>query len=135
VLIDQEVVKNGTAAQEPWKFYDLGHGLCTYDFFEQCPHRMACAKCSFYLPKGSSKAQILLAKENLLRLRENIPLGEAELAAVEDGLAAYGRLLEKLADTPTPGGPTPRELAGETLVQLQAAPVHMARYPADGVPK
>lgn len=126
VLIDQEVVKNGTAAQEPWKFYDLGHGLCTYDFFEQCPHRMACAKCSFYLPKDSSKTQILLAKENLLRLRENIPLGEAELAAVEDGLAAYGRLLEKLADTPTPGGPTPRELASGTLVQLQAASVPAA---------
>jgi hypothetical protein len=24
--------------------YDLRHGYCTYDFFEQCPDRMACAK-------------------------------------------------------------------------------------------
>jgi integrase len=47
VLVDQEVVRNGRAATEPWKFYDLGHGYCTYDFFEQCPHRMACAKCDF----------------------------------------------------------------------------------------
>jgi hypothetical protein len=26
----------------------LGHGFCTYTFFEQCPHRMACARCDFY---------------------------------------------------------------------------------------
>jgi len=55
VLIDQQVVTSGEAARgETWKFYDLGHGYCTYDFFDQCPHRMACAKCAFYRPKGSS---------------------------------------------------------------------------------
>src|SRR2546421_13121124 len=26
----------------------------TYDFFDQCPHRMAWPKCSFYLPKEST---------------------------------------------------------------------------------
>jgi hypothetical protein len=40
-LIDQEVVRSGKADSEPWRFYDLGHGYCTYDFFDQCPHRMA----------------------------------------------------------------------------------------------
>ncbi len=31
VLIDQAVVTSGAAATgEPWKFYDLGHGYCTY---------------------------------------------------------------------------------------------------------
>ncbi len=39
-----------------------GELYCTYTFFEQCPHRMACAKCDFYTPKDSSKAQILEAK-------------------------------------------------------------------------
>lgn len=107
------------AVTEPWKFYDLGHGYCTYDFFDQCPHRMACAKCSFYLPKDSTKALLLEAKTNLLRLRQDIPLGEAELSAVEDGLSAYEQLLAKLADVPTPGGPTPRQLSQEHLVQLQ----------------
>jgi len=34
VLVDQEVVRSGRAANEPWKFYDLGHGYCTYDFFD-----------------------------------------------------------------------------------------------------
>ena len=52
VLFDQEVVLNVEGQlQEPWKFYDLGHGFCTCDFFDQCPHRMACAKCSFYAAK------------------------------------------------------------------------------------
>ncbi len=47
---------------------------------------MACAKCSFYLPKESTKAQLLEAKANLLRLRQDIPLADAELAAVEGGV-------------------------------------------------
>ena len=121
VLVDQESVRNGRAVTEPWKFYDLGHGYCTYDFFDQCPHRMACAKCSFYLPKESTKAQLLEAKANLLRLRQDIPLLDAELSAVEDGLAAYEELLAKLADVPTPAGPTPRQLNKESLVQLDVS--------------
>ena len=64
------------ASSEPWKFYDLGHGYCTYDFFEQCPHRMACAKCDFYMPKDSTAALLLEGKEHLLRLLQEIPLGE-----------------------------------------------------------
>ena len=111
VLIDQAVVTSGAAATgEPWKFYDLGHGYCTYDFFDQCPHRMACAKCAFYRPKGSSQAQMLEAKANLLRMKQEIPLSEEEQAAIDDGLAALEKLCEKLADIPTPAGPTPRTL-------------------------
>jgi hypothetical protein len=79
---------------------------------------MACAKCAFYLPKQSAKARIVEGKANLLRLRQEIPLADAELAAVEDGLSAYGKLLEKLANVPTPAGPTPRQLARAPLVQL-----------------
>jgi integrase len=110
VLVDQEIVRSGRAATEPWKFYDLGHGYCTYDFFDQCPHRMACAKCSFYMPKPSSQVQLLQGKANLLQLRQEIPLNDSELAAVDDGVAAMEKLLEQLADVPTPAGPTPREL-------------------------
>jgi integrase len=110
VLVDQEIVRTGRAATEPWKFYDLGHGYCTYDFFDQCPHRMACAKCSFYKPKGSSQMQLLQGKANLLQLRQEIPLNESELSAVDDGVVAMEKLLEQLADVPTPAGPTPREL-------------------------
>jgi hypothetical protein len=44
VLIDREAVQTGTAAKgTPWQYFDLGHGYCTYNFFEQCPHRMHAA--------------------------------------------------------------------------------------------
>lgn len=111
VLIDQEAVKSGAAATgEAWKFYDLGHGYCTYDFFDQCPHRMACARCIFYCPKGSSQALLLEGKANLLRMLQEIPLSEEERAAVEDGIEAMEKLCQRLADVPTPAGPTPKQL-------------------------
>jgi integrase len=121
VLIDQDAVKSAAAAEgAPWRFYDLGHGYCTYDFFDQCPHRMACAKCAFYEPKGSSRAQLLEGQANLLRLKQEIPLTDEERAAVEDGLAALERLCARLADVPTPAGPTPSQLMNPAIVPLMA---------------
>jgi hypothetical protein len=117
VLVDQDVVRSGRPATEPWTFYDLGHGYCTYDFLDQCQHRMACAKCDFYMPKQSTAALLLEGKEHLLRLLQEIPLGEAEQAAIEDGITAYEKLLSKLADVPTPAGSTPHQI-GAKLVQI-----------------
>lgn len=102
VLIDQDVVRRGGLSDEPWKLYDLGYGYCSYDFFDQCPHRMACARCDFYMPKESSKAQSVEAKANLLRLRQEIPLNENELRAVEDGIAGTKSSLPSLCPNPTP---------------------------------
>ena len=121
VLIDQDKVRSGIAADEAWKFYDLGHGYCTYDFFDQCPHRMACAKCSFYMPKGSTASALLEGKSNLLRMRQEIPLSDAEFAALDDGVSALESLLSRLADVPTPAGPTPLQLRDTALVQIEAA--------------
>jgi hypothetical protein len=71
---------------------------------------MACAKCSFYRPKNSSQAQLLEGRDNLLKLRQEIPLRETEQAAIDDGVEAMERLLGQLADVPTPdGGPSPRQ--------------------------
>jgi hypothetical protein len=84
--------------------------FCSYTFFEQCPHRMACAKCDFYTPKDSSKALLLEAKDNLQRMLAAVPLTDDERAAVDDGQTALDQLLERLADVPTPAGPTPRQL-------------------------
>jgi integrase len=112
VLIDRDAVASGQAeAGEPWQHYDLGHGWCSYTFFEQCQHRMACAKCDFYIPKNSSRAQLLEAKANLQRMLIAIPLTDDERAAVDDGQEALDKLLERLADTPAPDGSTPRQLA------------------------
>ena len=111
VLVDRDAVTSGAAASgEPWQYYDLGHGYCTYTFFEQCPHRMACARCDFYTPKTSSKGQLLEAKDNLHRMLANVPLSDEERAAVDDGQAALDQLLQRLVDVPTPTGTTPREI-------------------------
>lgn len=53
----------------------------------------------------------------MLRLLQEIPLAEAEQAAVEEGVAAYERLLLKLADVPTPSGPTRRQIS-TGLIQI-----------------
>ncbi|MEU5852740.1 tyrosine-type recombinase/integrase [Saccharopolyspora shandongensis] len=111
VLLDRDAVTTGaTTSGQPWQHYDLGHGYCTYTFFEQCPHRMACARCDFYTPKDSSEAQVLEAKENLQRMLATIPLIDDEQAAVHDGQTALDQLLGKLTDVPTPSGPTPRQI-------------------------
>ena len=80
----------------------LGHGLCSYDFFDQCPHRMACARCDFYIPKASTKAQLVEGKKNLLRMTQTIALTDEERAAIDGDVASYDRLLKQLAQAPTP---------------------------------
>lgn len=59
--------------------------------------------------QGLAQVQLLQGKANLLQLRQEIPLNDSEMAAVDDGVAAGEKLLEQLADVPTPAGPTPRE--------------------------
>jgi hypothetical protein len=79
---------------------------------------MACTRCDFYVPKDSAKAQLLQARTNLLRMKQEIPLLEDELAALDNDVAAIDRLCRRLADVPSPAGPTPRELRASTLISL-----------------
>ncbi|QVQ38660.1 tyrosine-type recombinase/integrase (plasmid) [Pseudochrobactrum algeriensis] len=105
VLIDQAARRtSGDGPAEPWQYYDLGHGYCTYDFFDQCAHRMACAKCSFYEPKESARMQALEAQGNLKRMLQEIPLTETEREAVEDGGRLMATLAASLERVPTPDG-------------------------------
>jgi len=114
VLIDPEPIKTGeTASGVPWRYYDQGHGFCSYDFFENCTHLMACAKCVFYIPKGSAKAQVIEGKTNLIRMRQEMQLSEEEAAAIDGGIKAMDILYKKLEDIPTPAGQTPREMKSE----------------------
>ena len=110
VLVDQDTMKQAVAEGEPWRYYDLGHGLCAYEFFDQCAHRLACARCDFYRPRRSSLVQLIEAKNNILRFLQEIPLTDDERAAVDGDLTAIERLTKKLADQPTPSGQTPAEL-------------------------
>jgi hypothetical protein len=95
------------------QYYDLGHGLCTDNFFEQCPHRMACAKCSFYLPKEATATLLEEGKVNLHRMRQEIKLTDDERIAVDDGIDALTKLAEGLSAVPAPDGHT-----RDQLVQL-----------------
>jgi integrase len=111
VLIDNDAVKAAAAAiGEPWRYYDLGHCFCTYEFFDQCPHRMACAKCDFCIPKDSNRAQLLEAKTNILRFLQEVPLTDDERSVADGDLDALDRLITMLSDRPTPSGQTPKQL-------------------------
>jgi hypothetical protein len=79
---------------------------------------MACARCDFYLPKDSSGDQLLEANASLQRMLVQIPLTDDERAAGEDDQNAVGRLIDLLADVPTPAGPTPHELKSAAAPEL-----------------
>ena len=129
-LVDQELVRSGHTTTKPWTFYDLDYGYCAYEFFEQSQHGMACATYYFYMPKQSTAALLLEGKEHLLRLLQEIPLGEAEQAAVADGVTAYENLLSKLVDVPTPAGPTQRQIGAE-LVQITSVRPALPNFQGD----
>jgi integrase len=101
VLVDRQAIDDGRTDQ-PWRYYDLGHGFCSYEFFDQCPHRMACARCDFYVPKESSRAELIQSKTGMIRMLQEIPLTDDERAAVEGDQNAVDRLLRRLETTPTP---------------------------------
>ncbi len=43
-------------------------------------------------------------------MRQELPLTDEEVAAVDERMATFERLPSRLADVPTPTGPTPREM-------------------------
>ena len=92
--------------------------LRTHEGVGACQHRMACARCDSYTPKGSTKAQLLEAKDNLQRMLAAIPLTDDERAAVDDGHTAVDALLARFADVPTPAGPTPHQIGVPPTVTL-----------------
>ncbi|MFF2426844.1 hypothetical protein [Streptomyces mirabilis] len=106
VLIDRESILTGAAASgaQPWKYYDLGEGYCSYDFFAKCPHRLACARCPFYVPKTSSRGQLLAVKDGIDEMLEQLNLTDDEREALEGDREAVTALAERLADTPTSAG-------------------------------
>jgi hypothetical protein len=75
----------------------------------ECQHRMPCAKCDFYTPKDSSRAQLLEAQANPQRMLVAIPLTDDE-RAVSDGQAALDKLLGSWPTFPRPQGQRPARL-------------------------
>ncbi|WP_125921646.1 hypothetical protein [Hymenobacter lapidarius] len=66
---------------------DLGHGFCTYDFFDQCSQRMPCAQCSFYKPKASLLSQSHEVKSQFVRMLHHLPLSNEIRQAIEEAIA------------------------------------------------
>lgn len=64
--------------------------------------------------------QLLEANGNLTRMLELVTLGEEERKLIEQGVALNQSLLSRLADEPTPSGPTPREMQAEKRKPLPA---------------
>lgn len=115
VLIDREAIGSGAAQRgEVWRYYDVGDGHCTYDFFDECVHRLACARCSFYVPKASSHSHLLQAKVNLEKMMQVITLNNYEQAAIEDGVLIIEKLLTRLSEVPAPDGSTPQQMLQRT---------------------
>ncbi|MFC3895727.1 hypothetical protein ACFOWZ_29980 [Lentzea rhizosphaerae] len=92
------------------KYYDLGDGYCTHDFFAKCPHRLACARCPFYLRKESSNGRLLEVEDGVDQMLERLILTSEERAALEGDRDALTALAERLAKIPTPAGPSPEQL-------------------------
>ena len=111
VLVDRDAVASGAAAPaSPGSTTTSATATAPTPSSSSARTAWPAPRCDFYTPKDSSKAQLLEAKENLQKMRAMIPLTEDEQAAVDDGSAALDRLLDRLADIPTPAGPTPRQL-------------------------
>ena len=71
---------------------------------------------------------MLEAKDNLQRMRATIPLSDEERDAVDDGHAALDALLDRLADVPTPAGPTPHQIgARPTPTMLPIAEIRRCK--------
>jgi hypothetical protein len=98
-----------TEQAQPWR-YDLGHGYCRYEFFAQCPHRLACARCDYYEPKDSQAVLIFEAQGNLVRLRQDLLLTDEEREAIDGDVLTFQKLRAKRWDSATPAGPSPRAL-------------------------
>jgi hypothetical protein len=67
-----------------------GHGIrrspgdiCSYDFFARCPHRLACVRCPFYVPKDSTKGQLLAVRDGIGQMLEQLDLTDEERQALE----------------------------------------------------
>jgi integrase len=133
VLIDREAITSGAAANgSPWRYYELGHGWCSYEFFEQCPHRMACTRCDFYVPKTSDRGLWLETREGLLKMLQEIPLSDEERAAVDGDVQALNRLLERLQGIPAPTKSQPEKLQKslQTFIPINDISLTQKQVPA-----
>lgn len=66
-------------------------------------------------------------KANLVHMLEFVQLTEEEKLLVTEGIELHQELIEKLADVPTPAGPTPRELENNRSPEVKVIPLQTIR--------
>jgi hypothetical protein len=64
--------------------------------------------------KQSSSGQLLSIKDGVEQMLEQVDLTDEERQAIEGDRDALAALAARLADTPTPAGPTPKQLGTDT---------------------
>jgi integrase len=103
VLVDPAAIAKG----EPAIFYYLGNeAYCANPAWASCPHRLACLKCPMYVPKET--AQLIDARDGVLRLMQEVPLTDEEKSVAEGDAQALTRYIEGRRHVPTPQLPSPR---------------------------
>lgn len=110
--LDINAIITGTATSgTPWRYTEVAEGYCTYPFYAECPHRLVCAHCSYYLStEEETQLSHFERDQHTLRLLQDLTISAAELAVTENKQDAAQQLREALVDVPTPAGPTPRQL-------------------------
>jgi hypothetical protein len=71
--------------------------------------------------------QLVEGKANLVRMLEFVKLTEDERLLVTEGVDLHQALIDRLADVPTPAGPTPRELAASQPGETKIIPLKSVR--------
>ncbi|MGW7072619.1 tyrosine-type recombinase/integrase [Streptomyces sp. NPDC054872] len=84
VLIDRESILTGAAAGggQPWKLRPRRR-LLLLRLLRQVPHRLACARCPFYVPKQSTRGQLLAVQDGIDQMLERLDLTNDEREALE----------------------------------------------------
>jgi hypothetical protein len=62
-----------------------------YDFFAKCPHRLACARCPFYLPKNTTKGELLEVKTGIEQTLEQLDFTDDETPSTRRRPGAHYR--------------------------------------------
>lgn len=104
-LIRVMIDPSAAARSEPAIFYYLGDGAyCANPAWASCPHRMACLKCPMFVAKET--AQLIEARDGILRLMQEVPLTDEEKSVAEGDVKALNRYIENRKQIPPPTVPS-----------------------------
>jgi hypothetical protein len=79
-----------------------GH-YCGNPAWASCPHRLACLKCRMYL--GGEAAELLEARDGVLRFQTQVPMTPVEQAAADGDAVRLRERLTELRGVPVPEPP------------------------------